>query len=352
MPQNADTLPYRVAYIGCGKRAQEHQFGIDADSRTRVVALADPILESATAFNRDHGLDATLYTDHREMLAKEQPDIVIAALWTDLHLPVFRDCVAAGVRLVLSEKPMAARWNECVEIARLADESGILLTFCHQRRFASGNQFARRLIAEGHLGKIERMDLFSPKHLLDCGTHTVDQALSFNSETPAVWVHGAVDISETIKWFNVRAEIMATGFIHFANGVQAVLRVGDINMDMGSGVRVIGSEGFLEVSWDGDFRRAVVYAHPEWKPPTHEKVPHEEMIGVVRNAVDCLESGEEPELSYKKALRASEILFALYESAIRRERVILPLSPTVGNPLHDLLDGKSECGDTIPHPGS
>ena len=32
----------------------------------------------------------------RETLAKERPDVVVLALWTNLHLPVFRACVDAG----------------------------------------------------------------------------------------------------------------------------------------------------------------------------------------------------------------------------------------------------------------
>ena len=338
--------PYRIAIIGCGNRGREHMHGVRAESRVRVVAVADAVRESAVAFNETFSLEAAIYTDHRELLEKERPDIVIVTLWTDLHLPVFRDCVAAGVKAVLSEKPMAARWNECVEIGRLAEESGCLLTFCHQRRFASGNRLARQLIASGRFGEIQRMDLFSPKHLLDCGTHSVDQALSFNGETPAKWAQGAIDISETIQWFNTRAEIMALGFIHFENGVQATLRTGDTDMDIWGGVRVIGSGGFLEVFWDGQFRRCVVYDEPGWTPTVPEPLPNEQMIGVIKNAVDCLESGEEPELSYRKALRASEILFALYESARRRERVTLPLDPAIGSPLYDLLDSPS-----VPVPG-
>jgi hypothetical protein len=62
-----------------------------------------------------------------------------------------------------------------------------------------------------------------------------------------------------------------------------------------------------------------------------------QMAGVVRNAVDCLESGAEPETSYQKALRASEIIFAFYESVRRRARVELPLTEVLDNPLHSLL---------------
>jgi hypothetical protein len=43
------------------------------------------------------------------------------------------------------------------------------------------------------------------------------------------------------------------------------------------------------------------------------------------NIADCLESGEEPELSARRALQAAEVIFAIYESSRRRARIDLPL---------------------------
>lgn len=288
--------------------------------------MSDVKLEAAQAMNDEAGLKAALYSDHQAMLAKEKPDVIVTCLWTRLHLPVFRDCAQAGVRAVMSEKPMAPTWGECLEMGQIAQATGCQLTFSHQRRFAAGNQLVRRLIAEGRIGKILRMDLYSPKNLLDCGTHTFDQALSFNGESPAKWALGAVDTSSLIKWFDVSAEGMATGLVVFENGVSAHFRVGTPDQDMGSGVRVIGEAGFIEVDWDGKLGRAVVYDDPTWKPPAEETQDKgSQMIGLVGNALDSLERGVEPELSYKKALRATEIIFALYESVRRRARVELPL---------------------------
>ena len=335
---------YRVAIIGCGGRAREHVVGLQADARCQVVALADVKPQAAEKFNEEYGFGATVYADHQEMLARERPDVVIACLWTPLHLPVFRDCVAAGVRAVLSEKPMAPTWGECREMARIAKEGDCLLTFCHQRRFAAGNRLARRLIEEGRFGEVQRMDLYSPPNLLDCGTHTFDQALSFNRETPAKWVLGAVDAHDPLNWFGVSAESMAVGTVVFENGVRANIQVGGPDMDLWGGVRVTGSEGFLEVTWDGQFQRAVVYADPSWTPPAIEDPAEFPMVGVVRNALDCLESGAEPELSYKKALRASEIIYAFYESVRRHARVELPLTGVTDNPFVTMLDAGAFAG--------
>lgn len=330
---------YRTAIIGCGGRGRAHAVGLKAEARCEVVALADIKTEAAAALNAANGFDAALYTDYREMLEKERPDIVVMCLWTGLHLPVFRDCAEAGIPTILAEKPVAPTWGEYLETARIAEKTGCQLTFCHQRRFAKGNLLARKMIAEGRFGEIKRMDLYSPRHLLDCGTHTFDQALSFNGESPARWVLGAVDASEPMSYFNVRAEAMAAGTLVFENGVRATIQVGGPDMDMGSGVRVIGTKGFLEVDWDGRFKQAVVYGDPAWTPPAAgEDKGDSHMIGVVRNAVDCRESGAEPELSYKKALRAGEIIFAFYESVRRHARVTLPLEGVTDNPLHAMLD--------------
>lgn len=328
---------YRVAIVGCGKRAREHAVGLNADARCRVVSLADVRRESAEALDAEMGWGAALYTDVGALLEREQPDVVVLCLWTPLHLPVFRQCAQAGVRAVISEKPMAPTWGECLEIARLAEAHRCQLTFCHQRRFAAGNQLARRLIAEGRIGDVQRMELYSPPNLLDCGTHTLDQALSFNGETPARWALGAVDASTRLDWFGVAAEGMAVGTIVFENGVRAALQTGGPDMDLWGGVRVIGREGFLEVTWDGRFQRAVVYADPAWQPPSVEDASGAPMIGVVRDALDGLQSGAEPELSHRKALRASEIIFALYESVRRHARVALPLTGVTDNPFLAML---------------
>ena len=331
------SVTYRTAFIGCGKRAHEHAVGVKADDRCQVVALADISVESAAALNDAFGFGAAVYSDYREMLAEAKPDVVVLCLWTPLHLPVFRACVEAGAKAVLSEKPMAAEWGECLEMARLAEEAGCQLTFSLQRRCAEGNKTVRRIIREGKLGTLRHMDLYSPPNLLDCGIHTFDQAMSFMDETPAKWVLGAVDVSETYNWFNVPSESVAAGRVVFENGVRANIQAGGPDMDIWGGVRVVGSEGFLEVMWDGELRGGAIYAEPDWRPEVQVTPGAEQMKGMVRHAIDCLASGEEPEVSHRKALRASEIIFAFYESVRRNARVSLPVGGFADSPFISML---------------
>jgi UDP-N-acetyl-2-amino-2-deoxyglucuronate dehydrogenase len=337
---------HRVAFIGCGKRAHEHAIGIKADNRCEVVAFSDLSAESAERLKADFEFQGNIYTEYKVMLEKEKPDVVLICLWTPLHLSVFRDCAEAGVKAVLCEKPMSPTWGECQEMSRIAEETGCQLTFSLQRRFAEGNKLVRQLLNDGKIGQLVRLDLYSPQNLLDCGIHTFDQALSFLNETPAKSVLGAVDTTSILNWFNVPSEYGASGHIVFANGVQANLYCGPVDTweptdDMTkvwAGVRLYGTEGFIEVMWDGQIIRGVNYKDPSWSPEMILSSMSEQMKAYVKHAIDCLETGIESEVSHQKALRASEITFAVFESVRQHARVELPLTGVTDSPFITMLE--------------
>lgn len=260
------------------------------------------------------------------MLEEVRPDFVILSLWTPLHLPVFRDCAEAGVKGVLSEKPMAPSWGESLEMAEIAERTGCQLTFCHQRRFCEGNLLVRKLLDAGEFGEILAMDLTAPCGLLDCGTHSIDQAMSFNRETPAKWVIGAVDTTEVEMSFDVPTETMFAGLIVFENDVRATIQCRGPNRDLPGGVRIHATNGLLEVNWGGIVGRAIKFDDPGYRFPEQVKPDNDQnMRDVVANVIDALIEGGEPELSYRKALRATEVIFALYDSATTNRRIELPL---------------------------
>jgi predicted dehydrogenase len=133
---------------------------------------------------------------------------------------------------------------------------------------------------------------------------------------------GQIDARKVRRHFDVPCEQMAVGFILFENDVRATLEVGR-GSELPTGMRLRGTDGFIEVSWGGTYGEAAIYGDPDWQPP--EQQTPDAMPAVVRNNLDCLESGEEPELSVQKALRAAEIIFAIYESSRSRARIDLPL---------------------------
>lgn len=328
----------RVGLIGCGGRGREHAEGLVGSGKCEVVALSDVNRTAAEELAAQYEYKAEIYSDYRDLLEKSRPDLVIACLWTPLHLPVFEACVQAGVSAVHSEKPMAPTWGDCRKMAELAETSATQLTFCHQRRFAFGNLQVRRWINDGLLGEVQRMELYSPPNLLDCGTHTFDQAASFNSDLPAKWVLAAVDASEPIRWFDVSAELMAVGQVVYANGVRASFQVGGPDMDLWGGVRVTGTEGYVEANWDGLITHSAIYRDPTWRPDLNVPEGYSDIREMLSEIVESLETGKKSQVSHRYALRASEIIFAAYESVRRNARVELPLTNIEDNAFISMLE--------------
>ncbi len=294
---------------------------------------------SAESAKGDFGFEqAATFTNHKVMLDAVKPEMVITSLWTALHLPIFRDCVDAGVKCVHSEKPMAQTWGECREMADLAKSSGVVLTFSHQRRFAEGSLLARKWMQEGVFGAPLRLEMFSPPHFLDCGTHTFDQAMSMMNESPGRWIMAAADTSTRVNYFDVPAEGICTANLVFENGVRGTIQCGGPDMEIWGGLRLTGEKGFFEISWDGEFRNVRVYDDPAFVVPTIQPDGEGQMRAMMSHILDCYESGIESEVSLQKAMRAAEIIFTGYESIRRRERLEIPCLDFDDNPIHDILN--------------
>ncbi|MDD3243468.1 MAG: Gfo/Idh/MocA family oxidoreductase [Eubacteriales bacterium] len=342
---------YKVGMIGCGGRGGLHAEAISKMPRFKMVALCDIVPRKAMWMNAKHKFDAAIYEDYHKMLAEQELDLVIIALWTPLHLPVLKEVVNAGVKYIHSEKPVAPTWNEYLEASYIASTHDVHLTYAHQRRYAVGNQLTRKLLKEGVFGKILRMDLYSEPHLLDCGTHTFDQAFSFNEESPVKWVLGNGDVTNPLDYFYVPAESTFEGAFEYENGVKGTIHVGRMPTDgatMRYGVRVVGEKGFIEVLWDGIIVRAVVYDDPSFKVPYPElgvddDLTVQEIIpNMMEGILASMDSGEPAEIDYRRAIRAGEVIFAFYESMRQHKRIYLPLIGQGDCPIAKMIEEGKE----------
>ena len=331
---------YKAALIGCGKRGLENALAISETPNMELVALSDPSTENANAVNEECGSEATtIYADHRKMLEKEQPDFCAICVWTGLHLPLFRDCAEAGVKAVFLEKPMAGTWYDSKEIARIAEETGCQLFLSHQRRFNHGNQLARQMFAEGLFGDILRLDLYSPCGLLDCGTHTLDQAFSYlGDEVGVQWVHGAIDVSDINELFGVPEASFFSGHLMYDNGILGSIFCKTFpGQDHWTGLKVFGTKGFMEFGWGGDVSRYTIYDQPDFTPPEIDTDTDDPLLKSYESIVESMETGTKSPLDYHNSLRATEVVFALYESVRTNRRIDLPLKGVEGHPLKEML---------------
>ena len=104
--------------------------------------------------------------------------------------------------------------------------------------------------------------------------------------------------------------------------------------------RLVGSEGFIEIGGRDARPLRVVSGAQEVDVDLSGMVSQRDATTVaVLDLVDAVKNGREPELSGRKALQATELIFATYESSRRRGRVVLPLNVDDSALLSMLEDG-------------
>ncbi len=328
---------YRYAIIGTGipwksenatgfGMANLHYTGFMSTGRADLVAIADIRDDHAKLFLERHNCKANIYSDYHEMLAKEKPDVVSITTWPHLHAEMVIAACEAGVPAIHCEKPMATTWGDAKRIKAAADASTSVLSFNHQRRFLGPFQAAKQIIDSGEIGKLTLIEA-TCGDMSDWGTHWLDMMFYMNSETPAEWVIGQIDSRQEVRIFGAWAEQQGICHFKFKNDVRGLLITG-YQASVGAAMRIIGTEGMLEVGWGDPALRIRAAGDAEWRVVPTEDGIHGD-VAIDRACADLLKAldtpGYKPLLTVDHAIQHTEVIFATFESSRRRGRVDLPL---------------------------
>jgi scyllo-inositol 2-dehydrogenase (NADP+) len=159
-----------------------------------AIVTADPGRRQSAA---ERYPDARIVERAEELWAEPGAlDAVVVASPNRTQAPLARAALEAGLSVVV-DKPLTPTAAEGQELAALAAERGLVLTVYQNRRWDGDFRTARRLVAEGALGRVlrleSRFDRWRPVPkggwresgdpaeagglLYDLGSHLVDQAL-------------------------------------------------------------------------------------------------------------------------------------------------------------------------------
>lgn len=334
---------FRVGIIGCGRPRSEvgatgygmahaHAAGYEESADAEIVAIADISAYNLKKFQEEHNVPRG-YLTADEMLANEELDIVSICLWPHLHAPMTIKVAEAGVKAIHCEKPMALTYGEAKAMVEACKKNNVVLTFDHQRRFGAPFRKARELLQSGVIGQLERLEAFT-SNLYDWGTHWFDMLFFFNNEVPVEWVMGQVDARGGRPIFGVVLDGQGMSQFKYKNGVMGMMVTGSRDTlgtlaSAGCAIRLVGSDGVIEIGVnDGpEVRLRGLSTGGKWKNVDVDGGLHGlDLVSLaVLDLIDALKTGREPELSARKALQATELIFATYESSRRRARVDLPL---------------------------
>lgn len=203
-------MTYRVSIVGLsgiatGKAAPgpheslgqtlpySHAAAYAAVPGTLVVAVCDLRADLIERFKAEWGgiwPEVRGYTDYREMLARESPDIVSVATPDHAHADIVTEACRSGVKGIYCEKPIATTLADADRMIAAASAAGISMTINHTRRWHSDYVAARQWVREGGIGDLlfGAVMLGGPRSMLfRNGTHIVDILDYFIDDGPE-WV--------------------------------------------------------------------------------------------------------------------------------------------------------------------
>ncbi len=142
----------KLALIGLGRISKTHLDAIAQYSNDlQLVAVCDHSVERLTAVKEKFG--ATGFTSFTECLANTDADVVILCTPSGLHPTQTIEAANAG-KHVITEKPMATRWQDGVDMLEACEENNVRLLVVKQNRFNAPLQLLKKAIDANRFGKI------------------------------------------------------------------------------------------------------------------------------------------------------------------------------------------------------
>ncbi len=204
-------------------------------SECEVVAACDLVPERCDEFRArwaDTWPEVATYGDHRQMLARERLDILSVATSDHRHADIVVDAVAAGVRGIFCEKPIATSLTDADRMIAAVEGAGVAMLVNHSRRWFPEFQQAREIVRSGELGTLSRIVAChgGPRAMLfRNGTHMID-TINFFAESEPLWVIAELDPGHEQYGLayagdggrDPATDPGATAWIHYRNGVSAL----------------------------------------------------------------------------------------------------------------------------------
>ena len=338
----------RFALAGCGRISSNHMDALKKHSdRAELIAICD--VDGDALRNAAKRTGAQPFTGFSEMLESTAADVIVLATPSGLHADQAIQAAAAG-RHVMTEKPMATRWNDGKRMVSACDAAGVRLFVVKQNRRNPTLQLLKRAVDKGRFGRIylATINVFwsRPQSYYDSaawrGTWEFDGGAFMNQASHYVdlldWLVGPIESVQAYTATLARdIEVEDTGVmaVRWRSGALGSVNVtmlaypknieGSITILGESGTVCIGGVAVNEIKhWefastddddariaDASYETTSVYGfgHPLYYD----------------NVLRVLRGEDEPETDGREGLKSLEVLIACYLAARDGRRVSLPL---------------------------
>lgn len=338
----------RFALVGCGRIANNHFGAIERHAdRAELVGVCD--IDVAARERAAQQTGARAYSSLTEMLAQCDADAYILTTPSGLHAEQAIQISAAG-RHVITEKPMATRWEDGKRMVEACDAAGVRLFVVKQNRRNATLQLLKRAVEKKRFGRIYMVNLnvfwTRPQEYYDSsswrGTWEFDGGAFMNQASHYVdlidWIVGPLESLHAYTGTLERnIEVEDTGVIslRWRNGALGSMNVTMLTYpkNLEGSITILGEKGTVRIggvavnevqNWE--------FAEPDEDDAKVADASYEttSVYGFGHplyydNVIRVLRGEAEPETDGREGLRSLEVLIAAYRSARDGKRVALPL---------------------------
>ncbi len=343
-----------VGVVGAGFIAGAHLASLSRLHGARVVAVAGRTANRAAALAATHGVERS-YGDYRELLERDDVDVVCVASPNDTHCSVVVDAASAG-KHIICEKPLARTLAEADIMIAAAERAGVQLMYAELLCFAPKYVRAKELMAEGAFGSVFQIrhgeQHFGPHSdwfwqgeragggvMMDMGCHGIE-LIRFMYDKPAVESVSAT-LGTFVHFARTDLDDHAVAVIGFAGGRLGLIETSWAKPGgMNDNVEIVGDGGVAYVDLlrgssivaysDRGYSHAVGKAVDTkgWSFAMFEEQWNYGMPQEMQHFIACVRDGSKPVESGRDGRVALEVAYAAYLSARRGQRVKFPLELT------------------------
>ena len=240
----------RIAIVGVGWWGTVgHLEHLAHDDKAEVVAVYSRTLAKAQDRAARYGVPRA-YDDYKAMIDECKPDGVIIATTPNMHYEQARYALEHGAH-VLMEKPFVLHADQAVELQRLAEARGRMLSVCYPHTFHPWLVQGRELTRGGSLGQILLVTRVFAQRVIDLYRGRVPQPGDSNRAVPnatsyadpeivgggeghtqathtigeMLWVLGLkpVEVYAQMNKLDLELDVVDSLLIRFEGGAQATL---------------------------------------------------------------------------------------------------------------------------------
>ncbi len=362
---NASTDSVRVGLVGSGFVTSIHFEALRSLPAAQVVAVASPSPGHAERFASERGI-ARHFTDYRSLLDLRDIDLVVLGLPNDLHCEATCQAASAG-KHVLVEKPMAMNLVECDRMIAACEQAGVMLGYAEELCFAPKYVRLKELVAEGAFGNVHLVKQ-SEKHdgphapwffdtvrsgggvTFDMGCHAIEffrWILGAGSPTGKARIEAVyAQMGTYVHGGKTSGDDEAVLLLNFEGGAVGLAEESWTKPGgMDDRAEVYGSDGqaYADLLHGNSLRafsrQGYGYAVEKaggtagWSFPIYQEIWNYGFPQEMEHFVSCVLAGKEPTENGHDGRAVVEAVFALYESAARGSRVLLPFATDAQRPI-------------------